>query len=255
MIGERPKREEWKTLVLVLPLACVMFGAWVWYEIQHPCEDPCEQISTTPVATVPLVEEGDDVATISVGNTAEGTTVPPYRGVLGNIIRIGSGMTPGLFYALATPEPWTYAWPANLSGFTPVLAFDNALQCAYVVLDDATYQIDKIVVWIPSGVSWKHSVAITDASFNVIAKAPISTFPPDIEPAGGWVEFAMTEVVLLSENTDYWLVTYESSTSSSEFRVTYGDGNGGNGGNGGDGTSNVLPLLKTNSGSEAGLLR
>jgi len=56
VIIEKPKREDWKTLLIMLPTALVIIGVMIAFPpTRDEQSEQCEQISTTPVATVPLV--------------------------------------------------------------------------------------------------------------------------------------------------------------------------------------------------------
>ena len=69
MMVEKPKRDEWKTLVIALPLLLAIVGVLMYAEMTAP---PVAEV-VEPASTVPEAqEEGEDVSKLAVGNYLTG---------------------------------------------------------------------------------------------------------------------------------------------------------------------------------------
>ena len=236
MIIEKPKRDDWKTLLIMLPTLLVFVGVMIL--MPPTCSKQCEQISTTPVATVPLVEEGDDVSTLKIGNNLGSTRDDGMGFVFGNLVPVVSGVIADAWTMdpnAGVPEPW----PANM--VTDSSAYPIGKLALYVTVDSETLVADAMYanVVVPAAAS-VHAAIYTEALELVAAATPQNAGPSSYD----WIECPFAAPPMLVDGHSYWFMVYVNGDMAGAVR---GEATGF--------PDAVLPLLKTNSGSEAGLLR
>ena len=238
MIVEKPKREDWKTLVILLPLLLTMVGVMLYEDMKHPCEDPCEQISTTPVATVPLVEEGDDVSKFGYNGFGVAWDAIEDIGWQGTAFEFPVNESVAMYWDIATVIP-LWEDPSSNMILNPT-SFRSAVYVTYSGdTPEKAYAYMDITAVSGAG---RVSMAIYDDAANLMGKTNWVTLT---ETGTGWYEFTFDSSFQLVDGETYIIAIGASFNAVLDiFSVADGAPGG-----------TVLPLLKTNSGSEAGLLR
>ena len=207
MMVEKPKGDQWQTLVIALPLLLAIVGVLMYAEMTAPpVAEVCEQVSTTPV--VLPQEEGDDVATIKFGNGAEPlTTVLPDSTPYLTTFHVKTGATAGVWVTttaggVGISDPW----PATLTKDSET---ESDYLCMYAVLDKTTLEVQHLYSNINPSNDCSFKMGIYDTSGNFIVGSEVIYYAVD-EPAA-WVKFPLLLHPALSDETDYWLVAWVSS--------------------------------------------
>ena len=181
MMVEKPKRDEWQTLVIALPLLLAIVGVLMYAEMTRPpVEDVVEQASTPKVTQ----EEGEDVSYLGSGASGDSWWDGTDLGTYGTAFPFPSG-TPSVSYfdTVVDPIPTSPDPAISLGLEGPARLYD-----AYIRLDGGdkpiTGHANLRTVAVSGG--GKVGMCVYDASdYSVVAQSDVWTFTT----AEGWHEF------------------------------------------------------------------
>ena len=245
MMVEKPKRDEWQTLVIALPLLLALVGVLMYAEMTAPpVAEVVEQASTMPEAQ----EEGDDVSKLAIGNylTGDSWFSMTVTWWYANNYTFPNGVPTASYGGLPT------GIPVPEDPTSPQLVLPPRLYDAYVTYDSAT----KVPV---NGFAYMKVVNADEGSQMVMhiytlgGTLVASSDNWTVEVGEGWHEFEFTTAGALVNGVEYLIavgsnavndgVLIHCTTDFTKYTPPPTPGSGA-----------VLPLIKTESDMAEGTL-